>query len=114
MQIEEQPQQETKTLAVKKADLRFQYNGTGNLSYLAIKPNKLIELHLNGLLEDSLIREYQEILIIYGQRQVNIPVVAGSYEFIGKGTRLLRFKVSPKCRISKAEVNNWYSKYNLM
>ena len=113
MQVEKQSQSKAKTLAVKKSDLRFHYNGAGNLSYLAIKPNKIIELHLNGLLENSLVNEYQEISIIYGQRQVKIPVIAGSYEFVGKASRLLRFKVSPICRISRSEIENWHNTFKL-
>lgn len=110
MTIEITQQEEQCILAVKKADVRFHYNGTRKVTYIALTTNKIIEMKINGLLTDEALEKYTHICVLYKDQKIVIPIIQGAWQtHQSKESTVLRVRVAEGVGIYKHDIDNWHN-----
>ncbi|HAP3815333.1 TPA: hypothetical protein IUX93_002814 [Enterococcus faecalis] len=110
MKVETMQQEEQCILAVKKADVRFHYNGTRKVTYIALTTNKITELKINGLLTEEALEKYTHICILYKDKKIVIPILQGSWQtHQSTESTVLRVKVAENVKIYMNDIDNWHN-----
>ncbi|WP_430609013.1 hypothetical protein [Enterococcus sp. MSG3310] len=109
MTLKTEKQEEKCILAVKKADVRFHYNGTRRITYVALTTNKITELRMNGLLSEEALKAYTHICILYKDKKILIPIIQGYWEtYRSKESTAFRAKVAKNVGMYKQDIENWH------
>lgn len=95
-------------LTLRSRDVRFFYNGSRKLAYIALELATTTQCRRNGLLAKKKLDNYTHVSILCAKQSLLIPIEQGTWDNYTQNSDSIRVTVARnKNRLTKEEVELW-------